>query len=181
MGIKSSADRYGAVAITIHWVTVLAILGLLISGFQAEDMDDQAAKAGLLMVHASLGIGILVLTILRILWWWLFDRQPVPPQTMPRWQVIAAHAVHGTLYVVIIGMAFSGLAMFILSGAGDIVFGGANAALPDFDDYPPRSAHGIGARIILVLLAVHIGAALYHQFVRRDRLLARMGLGRVKP
>ena len=180
MGAKSSTGRYGAIAITIHWVTVLAILGLLISGFQAEDMDDEATKVGLLAIHASLGIFILVLTIQRVVWWWLFDKQPLPPQAMPRWQVITAHAVHGTLYIVIIAMAFSGIAMFILSGAGDIVFGGIAAELPDFEDYPPRPAHGAGARILLALLAVHIGAALYHHFIRRDRLLARMGLGRLK-
>ena len=50
--------------------------------------------------------------------------------------------------------------------------------LPDFSELIPRAAHGIMSRILLVLLAGHVGAALWHQVVRRDHLLARMGLGR---
>lgn len=42
----------------------------------------------------------------------------------------------------------------------------------------PRVAHGIMSRILLLLFVAHVGAALFHQFVRRDHLLARMGLGR---
>ena len=54
----------------------------------------------------------------------------------------------------------------------------SGAPLPDFSEVLPRLAHGIMSKVLLVLLAGHIGAALYHQFIRRDRLLARMGIGR---
>lgn len=179
MALKSNAQRYGAVAIAIHWITALAILGLFISGFLASGTADPAAKAGLLAGHAAMGISILVLTILRILWWFAADRlRPLSPAGTPRWQSIAAHAVHGLLYVVILVMASTGMGMFALSGAADIVFGGASAPLPNFLEYPPRIPHGIGARLLLLLLAAHIAAALYHQFIRRDRLLERMGIGK---
>jgi cytochrome b561 len=50
--------------------------------------------------------------------------------------------------------------------------------LPDFMLYPPRIGHGLGAMVLIALVLAHVAAALYHQFVLRDRLLARMGLGR---
>ena len=72
-------------------------------------------------------------------------------------------------------MASSGITTLILSGAMPAIIAGT--ALPDFSELVPRIAHGIMSRLLLVLLAGHIGAALYHQFIRRDRLLGRMGLG----
>lgn len=175
---KSTSDRYGPVAIAIHWVTAIAIAGLLASGFQAAGMADPASKAALLRIHAGVGILVLVLTLLRIAWWWLADRKPVDPPSTPRWRAKAARAVHGLFYVVIFGMAASGIGMLVLSGAGAILFAGSPAPLPDFTLYPPRVPHGIGSRFLIALILFHTGAALYHQFVARDRLLARMGVGR---
>jgi cytochrome b561 len=50
--------------------------------------------------------------------------------------------------------------------------------LPDFSTVTPSVVHGLAARLLIGLLILHIAAALFHHFVRRDRLLARMGLGR---
>lgn len=71
-------------------------------------------------------------------------------------------------------MAASGIGMLALSGAGAILFAGASGTLPDFWAYPPRVPHGIGAWLLVTLFVLHAGAALYHQFVKRDRLLRRM-------
>jgi len=81
---------------------------------------------------------------------------------------------------VMIGMAASGIGMFVLSGAGDILFGGAPGPLPDFDNFAPRVPHGIGAKLIIALLALHIGAALYHHFLRRDQTLRRIWFAALK-
>lgn len=176
--MKSSPDRYGATAIAIHWVTALAILGLLASGFQAAGAADPSAKAGLLRIHVVLGISVLALTALRIGWWRFADRKPDDPSGTPKWQVRAAHLMHGLFYVVILAMAASGIGMIALSGAAAVLFGGSPAALPDFLAYPPRVPHGTGGRLLVALVLLHAGAALYHQLVLRDRLLARMGIGR---
>lgn len=175
---RSSPERYGPVAIAIHWITAAAVIGLLVSGMQAADLSDPAAKAGLLRVHAAIGVAVLALTLLRLVWWWLVDRKPAEPAGTPRWQTAAARTVHGLLYVVVIAMAASGIAMIALSGAGDTLFGSSMAPLPDFTRYAPRAPHGAGGRILIALVVLHVAAALYHQFVLRDRLLGRMGLGR---
>lgn len=63
---KSSPERYGRIAITIHWTSALLIIGLMIAGFRAAAMTDPAAKAALLRIHAPLGIAVLILTLARI-------------------------------------------------------------------------------------------------------------------
>lgn len=178
MRLKSTPERYGTVAIAIHWATALAIFGLLASGFRAADMIDLSAKASLLRIHAVMGVSVLALTLLRLAWWWLADRKPADPAGTPLLQARAARIVHGLFYLVIIVMAASGIGMIALSGAGTVLFGVADVPMPDFTRYPPRVPHGIGANLLVTLILLHVGAALYHQLVLRDRLLARMGLGR---
>lgn len=178
MALKSTQDRYGAVAITIHWLAAALIVALLVTGFRVSGAADPAAKAAFLRFHAAMGVAILALTLGRIAWWWFADRKPLPVAGQPAFLHRAAAAVHVLFYVVIIGLAASGIGMMVLSGAGTIVFGGASGALPDFWTYPPRVPHGIGVRVLIALLILHVGGALYHHFIRRDRLLARMGVGR---
>ena len=175
MAIKSTPSRYGSVAITLHWLTALAILGLFITG-QMLETTDQAAKIATLQWHAPLGLLVLVLTLARILWWSFADRRPAPLGNGV--QLLAAKLGHLGFYVLMLTMALSGIAMMVLSGAGEIVFNGANLPLPDFHDYLPRIPHGIGSKLLLALVVVHVLAALWHQFVQKDGTLARMKPGR---
>ncbi len=73
---KSTVDRYGRIAISIHWISALLIIGMMIAGFRAAAMTDIEAKASLLRIHASLGVALLILTLARIGWWLLADRRP---------------------------------------------------------------------------------------------------------
>ena len=148
MAAKSTMDRYGTVAITIHWVAAALIVALLVSGFRVSGAVDPAAKAVFLRFHAAMGMAILVLTLARIAWWWFADSKPRPVAGQPALLHRAATAVHVLFYVVILGIAASGIGMMVLSGAGQIVFGGASGALPDFWNYLPRVPHGIGVRVV---------------------------------
>jgi cytochrome b561 len=175
MTIKSSATRYGSVAIAIHWITALLIVALFATGLLAAGQADPMAQLALVRFHVPLGIAILLLTLLRIVWWWFIDRLPDPAPGQPALQERAARLVHLALYVVLVVLATSGIVTLVLSGAMPAIIAGTT--LPAFDELAPRMVHGIASRLMLLLLALHIGAALWHQFVRRDRLLARMGLG----
>lgn len=172
--LKSSPDQYGAVAVSIHWLSAILILVVLGSGFNAADADHDVAKAQFLRVHIPAAIAVLVLTVLRIVWWSFADRKPHPLRGLPRWQERLARFVHLALYVIIFGMVASGIGIMVLSGVAPTVFGATGAALPDFHDFPPRIPHGLGANLLVALLAAHTGAALYHHFIRRDGLLWRM-------
>lgn len=173
MHLHSSSSRYGMVAVTLHWLSAILILILIASGFRAAGMEDAVAKASVLKLHIPLGAAILFLTLVRVGWWVWADKKPASI-SMPIWQDRSARAVHLLFYIVIFGMAASGIGMIALSGAGPIVFDGDASALPDFREYPPRIPHGIGARAILALFVVHVGAALYHHIFKKDGLLRRM-------
>jgi len=175
MSLRSSTTRYGSVAIAIHWLTALVILALFVTGLLAAGQGDPAAKLALVRFHVPLGTTVLMLTLLRIVWWWVMDRRPALPANQPDWQKFVAHAVHIALYLVILLLASSGIATLVLSGALPAIIAGTT--LPDFETVLPRLVHGAASKVMLCLLVLHVGAALYHQFIRRDHLLARMGLG----
>lgn len=118
---------------------------------------------------------VLLLTLFGIAWWLFAGAKPKSIE-MPKWQDMGARAVHYIFYVVILGMAASGIGMLALSGAAPPIFGEAQT-LPEFMGYKPRIPHGIGARVMAVLFIFHAGAALYHHFVMRDGLLGRMWFG----
>lgn len=174
MSLKSTDNQYGSVAVTIHWLAAVLIITLLASGFRAAGTLDTVAKSQILSIHVSIGIAVLVLTLARLGWWWFADRKPDPVGGMPAWQTLSARAVHLLFYVVILVMIASGIGMIVLSGAGTVLFGGAEGQLPDFHDYKPRIPHGFGARLMILLFVFHTGAALYHHFVERDGILRRI-------
>ncbi|MCW2284061.1 cytochrome b561 [Rhodoblastus acidophilus] len=177
MTIKSSPQTYGAVAISLHWLSALLILALLWSGFRAAGLHDPAAKAALLRLHLPAGLLVLALTAARILWWLGFDAKPAALAASPL-QQRAASFVHILLYVVMLGMVASGLGMTISTGAAGHIFSPDTSALPDFWRVRPRIPHGLGARLLLALLGLHVAAALYHQFVRGDAVFRRIWFAR---
>lgn len=176
MPVKSTDNHYGSFAIVIHWLSALLVLLLLVSGFRAGGLEASAMKAEILRVHVPLGIAILLLTIVRLSWWLFMDKKPGPID-MPQWQQRASTLVHQFLYLVILGMAASGIGMMILSEAGPTLFAGSSNILPDFHEFMPRLPHGLGARLIVALVIVHACAALYHQFVKSDGLIRRIWFG----
>lgn len=176
MRAMSSPVRYGSVAIAIHWITAAMIVLLFATGLTAADQADPAAKLALLRAHVPLGVGVLMLTLLRFAWWAAADRnRPASPAGQPAWQQATARTVHALLYVAVVATAASGIATIVVSGALPVIVGGG--VLPDFATLLPRAAHGVLPRALLVLVALHIGAALFHQFIRRDHIMARMGIG----
>lgn len=104
-------------------------------------------------------------------------RRPPALSGQPRWQVGVAPGTHVLLYVVPIVMAASGLALMAVSGAAPIIFSRLPGALSDFSRFPPISVYALGAFALLSLVCSHVTAAICHRFVRRDWLLARMGIG----
>jgi cytochrome b561 len=165
------------VPIVIHWLSALAILVMIGSGLSVANVSDEAARVGILTVHVSVGIVVLLLTLMRFAWWIAVDRRPGHHNGIPGWQARVSHIVHYALYALIVVMLASGIALALLSGVVPGVYTGAVTTLPDFAALPPFIAHSFGAWALIGLVVLHTAAALYHQFWRRDRLMARMGIG----
>lgn len=76
--MKSTNARYGAVTVTLHCVSALLILVLLVSGLRAEGAPDAETKAAILSSHIPLGATVLLLTLARLFWHTVVDRTPAP-------------------------------------------------------------------------------------------------------
>lgn len=170
------ARPYGAGAIAFHWIVAAAIVVALPLGFLAAHAADDRQAASLLRVHVPLGILILVLTVARAIWRYR-HAPPAPPAGQPRWQSGAARVSHALLYAVPMALGVSGVALLALSGAAPVVFGRVQGVLPEFARLPPMAAHALAAFVLVGLIGLHGAAVVYHQIHRRDRPLARMGVG----
>lgn len=178
MALKSTSKQYGQVAIVVHWLSVVLIIGLMVAGIVSATSEDDATKAAILRLHAPLGMASLALLLFRMAWWWFADRKPEDMEGQSQARALASKWVHRLMYVLLLVMPVSGAALFNVSGAAEIIFNGAPGPLPKFADFTVFTVHLVGGFVLMGLLFLHIGAALYHHFVLKDRLLARMGVGR---
>ncbi len=171
--------RYHPVMVALHWLlALLIVVGLFMGGnVLAQIPNDDPAKLFSLRMHMGAGILILVLMVARLVVR-VFTAKPPHADIGNALLNRGAVATHWIFYALVIGMGVSGMAMAKMAGLPEIVFGGSGDPLPaSFYDLPPRIVHGIGATLLMVFIATHVVAALYHQFVRKDRLFARMWFG----
>jgi cytochrome b561 len=174
-------NRYHPALVLLHWLLAVLVLFSLAMGlvWLSRMPNDAPLKIFALRGHMAAGIAILALMVVRFAVR-LGTRRPPRATTGNRVLDRLSLFVHYLMYALVALMAISGIELALLAGLPDIVFGGSGAPLPaTFTQYPPRVAHGIVAWLLLTVIALHIMAALYHQFVRRDRLLGRMAFGGV--
>ena len=183
--LGNSETRYGAVAMTLHWLLAIAIIGMLILGkYMADLARDDPTRFDLIQLHKSIGITILVFSVARLAWR-LMNKVPPLPVHMPAWERFAAHASHVLLYVLIIGIPLSGWALASSSPLGipTIWFGWFEIPhLPGLQGFADQHAveqnfkdtHDILGNLMIFLLLIHVGAALKHHFWDRDSVLVRM-------
>lgn len=163
--------RYAKPQVAVHWLAATLIIFLLATGtLVLAGQPNTAEKVGSLLIHMMLGGLAGMLVIARIV---MRKRLPSPPALADD---KLARAGHMALNLVILLMAASGMMLVLQSGLLDVVFG--SGVLPeDFKVFTPRKIHGLVSRLAMGLIALHVLAALYHQFVKRDGLLWRMSFG----
>ena len=167
--------RYSSVAITLHWLIALLVLFNLFVGIGHDAIH---ALRALMPAHKAAGITVLVLTLARLGWRLVHRAPPLPPEIAP-WERRTAHAVHSLFYVLLVALPLSGWLMVSAPdhrrplewfGAFDIPFLPVSGSVADLGG----AAHGPLGWLMLVLAGVHIAGALRHQFLLRDKVLARM-------
>ncbi|WDI31287.1 cytochrome b/b6 domain-containing protein [Hyphococcus flavus] len=176
-----SEARYSSVAIILHWVIALLILGQIAGGFYMHNLPYASPiKFDLYQLHKSFGFSILALSLFR-LGWRLSHRPPALPAAMPAWEKLAARSAHLGFYILMIGAPLIGWAM-VSASPTDIptkFFGvisvphlpiGVSETKEDFF----KEIHELFAYGVLFLLALHVGAALKHRFLNKDHVLQSM-------
>ncbi len=174
-----TTQRYHPVLIWLHWLLALLILVMLVYGgaVLAHIPNEMPEKISALRIHMIMGGTIGLLTLLRLIVRIKTDK-PAPASTGNAVFDRLAPVAHGLLYVLVLLMIGSGVGISVLAGLPDIVFGASGTPLPQsLDIHLPRVAHGLLAKLFLLTIVLHVAAALYHQFIRKDGLLSRMRLG----
>ena len=160
----SEIARYSRAQIALHW----GVLILLVVSFFSHDGMKDAFRAALkgeetggavAVVHRLVGIAILLLTLARIGLRWRVGAPALPEGGHPLLD-LAAKATHLAIYALLIAIPASGLVAWL----------GLNR--------DAGGAHEVMFTVLFVLVGLHAAAALFHQFVLKDGLMARMRPGR---
>lgn len=175
--LKNTADSYGSVTKTLHWLIALLVIGMLIFGFILDGMPKGSMKDTLIGLHKSVGMTVLLLMVIRLSWRFI-NPQPVLPITIPRWEQRAARGLHFLLYIVLFAMPVSGWVMSSLGGHPVMFWNIFNAALPVVPNktwaHNFFTLHAVIAWIIIGFLILHIAAAFKHHFIEKNNVLRRM-------
>jgi cytochrome b561 len=168
---------YSLAARALHWTTATLVLFMLPLGVVISIKWDGPLRDALYNLHRSIGAVIIPLIILRLAYRVTHPPPPLPDDVPPI-QQFAAHAIHWGLYALLLAQPFIGWIATSAYPAPIPVFGlfelppiwSEDRALSD----SLLRVHALIGATIAGLVAMHIGAALYHHFVRRDGILTRM-------
>lgn len=170
-------NRYSTVSLVFHWGLALLVL-IQVLLITAHEATDGPMSRTFVQVHKALGLSVLVLTLARIGWRMANPALSAPPGT-PEWQKFAARATHVLFYVLLIAIPMFGWAASSAGGRDIAWFGLFNWPLLPVERSRDLARtlmdlHEAGVKALYVLLALHVLAALKHQFVDRDNVLHRM-------
>lgn len=175
---RNTPARWGLVARTLHWAVAAFVVGQFVTGWLAETTADRDASFGLIRTHFQAGMTLLGLIVLRVLW----RLSTRPPAQSPTREVasIAAVAVHGMLYGLLLVLPISGYLIWVHMDADMKVLGLVEIPrllTPNPDDERLRAAawyvHYAAGWALAGLTLLHIAAAAWHG-IRRDGVLSRM-------
>ena len=170
-------NRYSTVSLILHWL-IAALVVTQIVLVMAHEATEGPASRELLNLHKSVGLSILVLTLVRLGWRIANPAIPLPLE-MPRWQKLLARTNHVLFYVLLIAMPLVGWAASSAAGRDIVWFGlfewpllpigGGRETAGDLMDLHETAAKGL-----YVLIFLHVAGALKHHFIDRDNVLHRM-------
>lgn len=185
--MNSPADRYSYVAILFHWTIAVLLLWNIWIAWSADDLKGQA-HALALQPHKTIGITILILSVLRLLWR-LAMKPPPMSEPMPAWEHGLARTVHVLFYVAIVGIPLTGWAMVSIGKLASVypihlgpLIVPTIAPLNNLPVGQARPAREVlqGVHTYMawttfyVLIPLHILGALKHQFWDKADELGRM-------
>jgi len=177
MTYGTRTDRYPATSKLLHWLVAICVLTTAPVAIAMVQVSKGPTQDALYNLHKSLGVLILVLMVLR-----LINRlavgAPIADPGIAPWQKAVSSIVHTSLYIMLLAMPIVGYIANSVYGASTPFFGlfdlppiaGKNEALAT----QLFTLHRWAGWLVVGLVLMHAGAALYHHFIRRDSVLQRM-------
>ena len=178
MRLRNTADRFGLVTKLLHWSTALLIIGLIALGWYMVDLTyfDRWYNTSL-SLHRAFGVVVFVLGVVTLLWR-AVSRSPGPQASLEPWERKLTVTMHHLLFLMVFAIPISGYLISTSAGKSVDLFGWFEIpALFPVDNQVRDIAiaiHFYIAYATAVLVCMHAGAALKHQFFDRDGTLARM-------
>jgi cytochrome b561 len=172
--------HFSPVARALHWLMAVMVIAMLFIGAGITASVSERHE-WLLNVHKPLGIAILFLVVLRLIVRMTTHTPPLPAD-LPVWQALAAKLSHYLLYTLMLAMPLIGWAM--ISASGDPVMLGSSLRLPSIVATHAqtfallRQTHRYLAYLFFLIILMHLAAALFHAWVRRDEVLDSMLRGK---
>lgn len=177
MSLKNR-ERWGAISQGLHWLVAALVLLLGVVGLVMGELPRVPKYFWVYTAHKSLGITVLALVVVRLGWRLYAGAPPAVPGT-PGWQQRTASLTHGLLYALVLAMPLSGWLYDSASGLRPFRLFGL-VEMPRLSAPDERLAdlshalHEWGFWLLIALVLLHAGAALYHHLHLRDATLARM-------
>jgi cytochrome b561 len=173
--IMTARLQYGGTEKVFHWLMVALLLVQYSIGWLMPDIH-QGMKPGTAMTfHISVGITILILIVVRFAW--RLTHPVAPESSLPPWQRLASEAVHWLLYALVLVTTVTGWLFASFRGWSISYFFLAPMPMLAGDVAAGRAIDGLHQAMelaLLVVIGIHIAAALIHIFVYRDRIMQRM-------
>jgi cytochrome b561 len=178
MQLRNSARGYGAISLSLHWLTAGFIALAWLLGTFGDDLPRGAARSTGLLVHIGAGLAIIALVALRIAWRLIDPPPPLEPTRFGHWVEIVARLGHLALYGLLIALPVVGVLLQFARGDALPVFGIIDITSPWVKDRnlaeSLKDVHEMLANLLMIVAGVHVAAALAHHWLLGDRTLARM-------
>jgi cytochrome b561 len=168
--------RYGTTAKTFHWLIVALLLIQFPIGWFMPDIHGGMKPGDAMILHVSFGITVLVLIVLRLIW--RITHPVAPESSLPRWQRLSSEAVHWLLYALVLTTTLTGwlfasfrgwtISYFFLIPVPMLAAKNV-AGIHTIDGW-----HQAAEWALLIVIGVHVAAAMAHIFIYRDRIMQRM-------
>jgi cytochrome b561 len=177
--MKINTQRYTRTAIILHWLMALLIIGAWIIGLLIDEIPKGPLRVTTISWHKWVGVTIIFLWVVRSLWR-ITHRPPELNAQMPVWQTKIMQITHVSLYLLILAIPITGWLMSSAKGYTVNYFGWFE--LPNLVEEDKalgnslKEVHEFLANSIMALIAIHITAAIKHEFIDKDGLLSRMSL-----
>ena len=173
---ETTPKRYHPVHVILHWLVAAFTFYLLYLGLFVFPSTPNSQEVQSLGTHKIVGILLGLVVIVRLVTRYVFKRPNAADAGHPLLN-FGARAVHFLLYLGIFTMMITGDSLDKAYGLTNILAG--NGTMPEnLFVYPQRAVHGYLGYVMTGLVVLHIGAAFYHQFIRRDNLISRMWFGK---
>ncbi len=186
--LKTDSKSYNKVAVWLHWSIGILIGLLLVIGFLMGNIpkDDISLRALVYNWHKTIGMLILVLSVVRLLWK-LTHKAPAPLPGLKPWEKMVAKSLHSLFYVFMIGMPLLGWAIISTSRFPSFFFNSAKMRIPELPFWQGldkvakhdmheffEETHELMAFAGIALIVLHVFAALKHHKTGKDILVRMM-------